>query len=71
MSRSGILQTDLGPELLEQVKREAQDAGLSASAFVRMVLKQRAAANGADTLSEKGGSKKATTRRRKTRASGR
>lgn len=58
----GVLQADLGSELLEEVKREASALGLTASSYVRMLVKQRRVAA---ALSEKGGSKKATKRRAK------
>jgi hypothetical protein len=61
-----VLQTDLGPQLLEQVKREAGAAGLSASGYVRMLVKQRVL-----PVSEKGGSKKANPKRGKVHASSR
>lgn len=65
MSRAGVLQTDLGPELLEEIKREAKGLGLTASGYVRLLVKQRPA------LSEKGGSKKAKPKREKRLSSSR
>jgi len=69
MSRAGVLQTDLGPELLEQVKREAEGLGLTASSYVRMLVVRRRSLSLA--LSEKGGSKKRSPKRNKLQASGR
>jgi len=68
------LQTDLGPELLEEVKREADSVGLSASAWVRMLVKhyrvQAKVIGNWPVLSEKGAPKKRASTRRKMRASG-
>lgn len=79
MSRVGVLQTDLGPDLLEEVKREAEGLGLSASSYVRMLVKQRATRSLGSlidksplrSLSEKGGSKKGNSKRPKMTASSR
>jgi len=76
MSRAGVLQTDLGPALLEEVKREAEGLGLSASSYVRMLVKQRTTRSrlmhvGPWSLSEKGESKKARSKRSKLTASSR
>jgi len=69
MSRAGVLQTDLGPELLEEVKREAEGLGLTASSYVRMLVVRRRSTS--LVLSEKGASKKRPAKRNKLQASGR
>jgi hypothetical protein len=69
MSRVGVLQTDLGPDLLEEVKREAEGLGLTASSYVRMLVKRRRFV--VMPLSEKGGSKKGNSKRPKMTASSR
>lgn len=70
------MQTDLGPALLEEVKREAEGLGLSASSYVRMLVKQRTTRSrsmqvGPWPLSEKGKAKKGNSKRPKMTASGR
>jgi len=69
MSRAGVLQTDLGPELLEEVKREAEGLGLTASSYVRMLVVRRRSTS--LVLSEKGAPKKRPAKRNKLQASGR
>jgi hypothetical protein len=70
MSRVGVLQTDLGSELLAEVKQEAAELGLTASSYVRLLVKRRRFATWPFTaralgVSEKGGPKKATKARAK------
>ena len=44
------MQTDLGPELLEEVKSEAHRLGLSASSYVRMLVIRRRSTSAVDVL---------------------
>lgn len=61
MSRAGILQAHLGLQLLEEVKQEAASLGLSASSYVRLLVRRRPSI----AVSEKGTSKKAAKARAK------